>query len=272
MGLEIEIVSRSKGSNHGGCCLIKEENIDVPMSYYIKHCSGSRIRKGESSLNPFHQPIYEAITCEMAQRLGLNTSNFYVLLNLKKNLIFISKGELKSNIKSKQPFYFASELLIPSKDEDFGKVKKIIEEETFYRDILMISDIVGRKQNYFYDSFSENIFYIDLGCNFVDAHENFIELKHHHKPPLAKKELKNALKFLKKYSIKTNCKKGPISLIDFVNLPREMSILTMNPRKNVRLDKLISEDEIEEIIGRIISGLYFGKQLKRKNNPYLIRN
>ncbi|VVB78296.1 Uncharacterised protein [uncultured archaeon] len=273
MSLEIQVVSEAKGSNHGGRCIVKEPGDRLPRPFYIKHCSSSRIHKGESSFMYIHQPIYEAVTCEMALRLGLETPNFYVLLNPKNDVTFIATGEQKCDIRAKQPFYFASELLIPPQNEDLTRAHELMIEDEFYRDMLMISDIVDRKNNYFYDEHSDSIIYLDLGCNFVDAHQNFIELKHHHKAPLEKKELKKAMKLFQKYSIITKSRRGNIGLIDFINLPRELDLLTLNPRERVRLDSLISEEEIDEIIGRIASGLYYGKQLKRNgDNPHLVRN
>lgn len=272
MVLQIQVVSEAKGSNHGGRCLIKEGD-SLPRPFYIKHCSGSRIKRGESSLVYTHQPVYEAVTCEMALKLGLETPNFYILLNPKNDILFISKGEQRCDIQPRQPYYFASELLIPPQNEDLARAHELMSEDEFYRDMLMISDIVGRKQNYFYDEHSDSIFYLDLGCSFIDAHERVIALKTHHKPPLERKELKKAMNLFEKYSLMPKSGKKPISLVDFINIPRNLEVLTLNPRGKVRLDELISGEEIDEIVGRIAAGLYYGKQLKRNgDNPHLIRN
>lgn len=273
MALQVQVVSEAKGSNHGGRCLILEPRERVPRPFYIKHCSGSRIHKGESSFLHIHQPIYEAVTCEMALRLGLETPNFYILLNQKNDVNFISKGEERCDLQSKQPYYFASELLIPPQHEDLTRAHELMLEDEFYRDMLIISDIVDRKNNYFYDEHSDSIIYLDLGCSFVDAHERVIALKTHHKPPLERKEFKKAMNLFEKYSLVPKSGKKPISLVDFINIPRNLEVLTLNPRGKVRLDNLISGKEVDEIVGRIASGLYYGKQLKRNgDNPHLIRN
>jgi len=268
----IQVVSEAKGSNHGGKCLINEGGSIIPTVYYIKHCSGAKIRRGESNFVYQHQPIYEAITCEMALRLGLETANFYILLNPKKNLVFVSNSEIGSGIKSNQPYYFASELLIPS-EEDLKRADEIIDDESFYLNMLMVSDVKGKKQNYFYDNYTDKVIYIDMGCNFIDAHGTYIQLKRRHQSPLSKKDRKKALKKFEKYSIKTKSKKGDIGLVEFLNMPRDMKMLTLNPYGRVKLNELISNAEIDEICERLIAGLYHGNQLKRNgDSPYLIRH
>lgn len=272
MVLRIQVVSEAKGSNHGGRCLIKEGN-SFPRPFYIKHCSGSRIRRGESSFVYTHQPIYEAVTCEMALKLGLETPNFYVLLNPEKDVYFVSKGEQKCDIQPRQSCYFASELLIPPENEDLTRAHELMIEDEFYRDILMISDVANIKNNYLYDEHSDSILYLDLGCSFIDARESVIALKTHHRPPLERKEFKKAMNLFEKYSLVPKSGKKPISLVDFINLPRNLEVLTLNPRGKVRLDKLISGEEIDEIVGRIAAGLYHGKQLRRNgDSPHLIRH
>ncbi len=270
VGKLIKVLTETKGSNHGGRCLIER----IPNNYgeyYLKHCSSSRIKKDQSNFVYQHQPIYEAVTCEMARKLGLETANFYILLNLDKKLLFISEGGQKVDIKPFQPYYFASEILVRSCNEDLKKAEKIIEEEKFYLDLLSISDIIGKKHNYIYDSFSDQVIYLDLGCNFVDANDNHISLKTHHKPPLNKKERKKALNKFEKYEIITKRGNGhSLGLIEFLESPKDMSILTMNPKENIRLNDLISQSEVNEITERLIVSLYYRNQLKRNREcPYL---
>ena len=272
VGKLIKVLTETKGSNHGGKCLIESNTQNKYGEYYLKHCSSSRIKKDQSNFVYQHQPVYEAVTCEMARILGLETANFYILLNLDKKLLFISEGGQKVDIKPYQPYYFASEILIHSNNEDLARAEKIIKDERFYLDLLSISDIIGKKHNYIYDSFSDQVIYLDLGCNFVDAHENYISLKSHHRNPLNKKERKKALNKFEKYEIITKRGNGhSLGLVEFLESPKDMRILTMNPNRNIRLNDLISQAEINEITERLIVRLYYRNQLKKNGECLYLR-
>jgi hypothetical protein len=137
----------------------------------------------------------------------------------------------------------------------------------------MISDVVGKKNNYIHDPHSDRVIYVDLGCNIVDAHENIMAFKTRHKSPLKKKDRRNAVKKFSRYEIVTKKGEGgKIGLMDFLESPRDMKLLSLNPRGNVRLDSLIPKIEIDEIVERLIAGLYLGKGLsKNGDNIYLNR-
>ena len=76
--MRVDILSERKGSNPGGVCQAHDNGFSIRG--YFKYCHGSRIA-GKSSFVPQHQPIYEAMTFEMARRLGLDTVDYFVLLN-----------------------------------------------------------------------------------------------------------------------------------------------------------------------------------------------
>ena len=269
MVLEIIVVSEAKGSNPGGRCLLSNES-NLPLPVYVKHCTQSRIRRGVSDFIPEHQPIYEAITFQMGEKIGLNTPKFYVLLNKERNLKFTGCEGTKLDIKQDWPFYFVSELVMPPESEEPSEYNPIIEREAVYRDLLQISDIVGRKHNFCYRD--GKVIYFDLGCSFIDAHMNAIELHNKHGRPLDKKEMKRALRTLDRWILIGNDNISSLSLADFVELPRYLSLPTLNPKGKVPLKNLISEAEIEEIIGRLASGIFRSHYLQRnEGSPYLRR-
>ncbi len=269
MVLEIIVVSEMKGSNPGGRCLFSNRN-NLPLPFYVKHCTHSRIKRGISNFIPEHQPIYEAVTFLMGQKIGLSTPDYYVLLNKEKNVEFTTCGGIRLDIKQDWPFYFASELEMPPEFEEPSEYNSIIERESIYRDLLQISDIVGRKHNFCCKN--GKIIYFDLGCSFVDAHMNALELHNKHGRPLDKKEMKKALHTLDRWILIGNDNISSLSLADFVELPRYISLPTLNPKGRVALKDIISQPEIEEIISRLASGIFRSHYLqKNEGSPYLRR-
>ena len=282
--LEVVVYSGKKGSNHGGRCIIPHNHLGLPV--YLKHCMNSSIRKGMSSFTPMHQPVYEAVTFAMLNQLGLHTPNFYVLLNGNRDIKFSlarnsqngevitdpdSQKHIQLDIKPGMPYYFVTEIINKPQSEDVSAAEKIIQNELIYLEFLQVSDIVGTKQNYIFQD--GKVFYLDLGCTFVDAHNGVIALSHKHGDFLCGKELKKTLKNLSKVSIVGKGAYRSLSLEDLTEMPRDLQIPTLNPYGRIPLYKLISPDEIDEISARLASGIE--RRLKKKDVdscPYLFRS
>ena len=166
MTLEIILTSEPKGSNPGGkgkTTIYGEEK-----EIYLKYCNISHIRH-PTHFNAQHQPIYEAITFALAQKLGLIIPDYYIILNGKKDLKFSYKKGIKK-LAGDKPYYFLSELVQLPINEDPPKVQQQMKKEKIFRDFLLISDISGKKQNFcYFEAPHPYMFYIDLGCSFVDS-------------------------------------------------------------------------------------------------------
>ena len=167
---KVLIESSRKGSNPGGFCTYTDERRTFPG--YFKYCTGARLPHS-SYLKPEHQPIYEAVTFELARRLGLKTPNFFVLLNNKGNLIFDESNKSLLNGHSGRFCYFFSEKIDePHNVQDLDKIgNKLVGDEKVYLDSLGISDVIGKRQNYMVlpKNGEFEVSYIDLGCSFVYA-------------------------------------------------------------------------------------------------------
>lgn len=83
----LEITSGRKGSNPGGYCTISPSRHEDSFNGYFKYCFGSKISP-EFPFRPKNQPVYEAMTFALARRLGLHTSEGFVLLNNQGNVLF----------------------------------------------------------------------------------------------------------------------------------------------------------------------------------------
>ncbi|MDD5193275.1 MAG: hypothetical protein PHF67_01690 [Candidatus Nanoarchaeia archaeon] len=295
MNLEIRVTSEKKGSNPGGCCQIQEYPHSSPWTAYLKHCNSSSIKQETTTFRYVHQPFYEAITCQILTELGLHIPEFFVLLNKKaktesdgrfysdktREINFSSERDVKCEIKSGMPYYFVTRFIERPKTEDVSAAEEIIGRESIYLNLLQVSDIKGKKQNYviteeiFEDDSEINtrpvVFYLDLGCNFVNAVNGSLQFHGSHFKPLQKKDLKKALRNLEKHSIVDMKGSRAISLTELVESPRFMEIPVLNPRCRVRLDRFLSEYEIEEIIARLASGVQ--TQLhKLRDSPYIRAN
>ena len=263
----IDVISEKKGGNPGG--KVRLDSYSPPQLYYAKHCNSSRVTRRESSFVYTHQPVYEAVTCEMARELGLKLPDFYVLDNRKNKVNFRADG-CKSDLKDGKPFYFLSFMV--SLQESVPDGDALVKRESVYRDILQISDIVGRRQNYTF--LNGGLFYLDVGCAFVDAHQGHIGFRRQHPKLLDKKPLKSARKRIGRYDL-VLLDGESIDLLDFVDMPRDLLIPVMTSegdKTSKRLDSLITNEEIDEICNRIVGGIIKGKVLQHNgDSSYLSR-
>lgn len=250
MGVEIHLTSSRIGSNPGGKCVFKSNRLE--FNAYFKYCIGSRI-KGHSVFAPENQPVYEAITFELAKKIGLDVVDSYVLLNKNQDVVFDGWREVGETDPSGRKYYFVSRLSRrPTAEElksDNGEVPIL---HYVYLDSLLIADIVGRKQNYSIDPKDpEHLIYLDLGCSFVYAHGGMIEQpnKLRLKDP---KEIKKDMRKLRGKSIIDAKNSEIINLEDFIESTSNLFVTTLNPWRQVRVSDLISDDEISEIKGELI--------------------
>lgn len=245
----VKVLSGPKGGNPGGMCIISDSIHPSPA--YFKYCYGSKIGR-DSSFVAQHQPIYEAMTFELAQEIGLKTTSYYILMNSKERPV-VFKGWKECGLShdpSGRSYYFISQVLPDSyylnKDETADEV---IRREAPYLDIILVSDIVGKRQNYIVLEKEREKFvrYLDLGCSFVNAIQGYLQptnkIKMRRK---SEKEFKRDYAKIKKWKIFANdC--NEIKLEDVVALPEIMSVNTLNPKGSVKVSSLISKDEIDEI-------------------------
>ena len=274
MVYEIKVLSDRKGSNPGGVCNLPTRG--SPTRAYFKYCHTNRTRN--SALSVENQPIYEAITLQLARQLGLQTVDFYALLNQGKDVhftgwkdvginsdpdgrksYFISRYIPKSVIGSESPNTDErqrSSVILDSRD-DMVRMAKILNKDKAYLESILVADVLNKRQNYVYypsDLNEGQIVYLDLGCSFVRAVNGIIEV------PKALEQL------TAKESRRLRGRLDGISIIsandlDVVDLGaiadglRSMKINTLNPVGKSSLDRLLPEKEIEEIYGYILQGL-----------------
>ena len=253
----VEVKSERKGSNPGGLCNYYHGR--NRFEGHFKYCVGSKIPNKYSSLKPDHQPFYEAITFEFARKMGLHTPSFFVLLNNKGNVEFKDPKKFSQNGHSGRHSYFVSRIIKEPKISNLDEIgEKIIKKERVYLESLMISDILGRRQNYLvlpedYGDFK--VFYVDLGCSFIHAVGGFIKLPTNLKK-LDKKCKKREKCNLKHKTIIAADDDSLINLEEFVDNFENLTLPTLNPYGRRKLEDLISGEEIDEIRSFLIHGLY----------------
>ncbi len=251
----LEILSEQKGSNPGGFCIYNDRKNNLKS--YFKYCVGSKIPRGYSSLKSDHQPFYEAITFEFARRLGLKTPNFFVLLNNKNNVSI--KNNVSSHDHSRRHSYFVSKKICEPKVSNLDEIgSKIIQKERVYLEGLMISDILGKRQNYLVlpNSCSQDfkVFYLDLGCSFVHAVGGFIYF------PNGLRNLDRGCKKRERHNLKHKTiiaadDDSLINLGEFIDNFENLTLPTLNPLAKKNLDELICKEEIDEIRSYLVHGL-----------------
>lgn len=249
MTLEFLMLTDRKGSNPGGKG--RFSLFSRPIEAYLKYCVGNRLNP-KSYLDSTHQPVYEALTLALAKRLGLHVPRFWTLENPNRDVSFrYGSGRTDKKIKSNLPYFFVSELVTGLENEDIARQRAALNEEKMYRDMLNITDISGRKQNYVFISEPghEFLLYIDLGCSFVDAHDGVITQRNIHTKgrELHSKDRRRLIKSLKKYWIETAHQGEMLNLGDLVENFPHVEIPSLNPTRGRSLDTLLSREEVEEI-------------------------
>ncbi len=268
MTLNIILTSEPKGSNPGGkgkTTIYGEEK-----EIYLKYCNISHIRH-PTYFNAQHQPIYEAITFAMAQKFGLVIPDYYVLLNEKRDLHFTFAKGIKKLAEDK-PYYLLSELVQLPINEDPLKVEQQMRREKIFRDILLISDISGKKQNFcYFETPKPHMFYIDLGCSFVDSVGGILQQRQGKYIELSKKEYKAKNKLIQKYSIMSRDYQNIFSLTEIIDSIQEIQIPTLNPCNVRTVKSLLTPEEINEIRDILLANISHTLK-KHKESEFLIQN
>ncbi len=254
---QVTFLSSRKGSNPGGNCFYSSDRLSFDA--YIKYCFGSHIH-GVTAFKAEHQPIYESITFELARKMGLKTVDSFLLLNKAQKVQFLGWKKHGENDPLGRDYYFINRLTqnlnINRADISVSSKCEIPEGEFVYLDSLLISDVVGKKQNYIIDqSVSLQPIYIDLGCSFVHAHDGFIH--HPHRLKLTNsRDFRRACKKLEGISVIGADNQIVVDLEEFINLPYSMEINCLNPWSFVKLSSLIGKDELDEIQRHLVDALY----------------
>lgn len=259
MSLEISVLGERKGSNPGGECFL-------PLGYYSGRYYLKYSLKTEThgaSFSAANQPVYEAVTAEMARRLGLNTPDFFVLLNEGDSLSFRNPPGVNKPIQGGRKYYFVSKMMNLPTGGDPHEIALLMAEERIYRELLQLADIEGKRHNFTFSDVGgmKRIFYIDVGCSFVHAHEGAIRFHNRarkHFDLLGKhpaKTVRKALDRLDRSLVCLNDGSSLLSLREIAVMPRTLNLPVLDPRdarhphRRVPLSSLISGEEVEEIVG-----------------------
>ncbi len=253
MVASVNFTSSRIGSNPGGRCYFVSDRLD--FNGYIKYCFGSHIN-GFSSFRADHQPVYEAMTFELARKFGLKTVDSFLITNSNKDLYFDKFKDVGEPDPSGRLFYFISRLSQnPPCENGSQNCCDIPETEHIYLDSLLITDIIGKKQNYILcPAISQQPIYLDLGCSFVHAHEGFIH--HPHKMKVDEKDLRRARKRIQGRNIIGADNETIVSFDEIIDMPFSMSLTCLNPWRVVPVSQLIGEEESLEIQNHLIGSLY----------------
>ncbi len=248
---KIEIYTGRKGSNPGGKCLVTTRTSEFDA--YFKYCPGSRLppfspidKKNPQPFTPQHQPIYEAITFALAQRMGLNVPEFQVLVN-NDSVSFTYDPNTSNRINERMPFYLISKLIeVPVSEDNAGKDAALKKEKVF-RDLLMVSDVSNKAQNFRYVEKEDRMLYLDLGCSFVNAVEGYLRKTSFKLPEGNVKKARKVAENIQDYWIATADGTDIKQIGEILDL-RDLLIPTLTSgRTFMPVDSLLSGEEISEL-------------------------
>lgn len=255
--MRVNITSDRKGGNPGGYATVDLGSRVADV--YFKYVNSSRISP-EVPFRVGNQPIYEALTLQMAKKLGLSVPKVGILRS--DSAQWYRDGRIE---RPSSEYVFLSEIVkdVDIKGEEaelFGDEK--LREEKVYRDMLLIGDVEGRRQNYSIigESESPRLIYIDCGCGFVDAKEGAISQRNaitkltrdvRSFEPLRnlRKRLKDGHKFLARKEFFTNhdvYSQQRIGCDDLVANIGSYRIPIFGGGFR-RVDTIISDEEVDEI-------------------------
>jgi len=234
------------GSNPGGKASILmpgKASIDV----YLKYCNNTKVGR-ETHLTAEHQPVYEALVAAMARQFGLATPETTILKNEEDvNFIYLSSFSDKE-LNSRKPFYFTSRLLTEPESKDTAKAVELLKNDKMYRDLLILADVSGRRQNVYYPQALDNskVIYLDLGCSFTDCHNGEITQRNVVKKlDLERKAVLKNRRFLDRLSVE-NASGILVNLGEMVESVPSVGIQIYG-KKSERLDGLLGPEEVDYI-------------------------
>ena len=273
MPTQVNVYTDRKGSNPGGKCLVSTP--DSEFDAYIKYCPGTGRSRTNARLpthfRPTHQPLYEAITLELARKVGLEVPDFYVLMGGPGLTFSFESRALQRGINPGMPFYFISKLMeVPPPGHETSGAKEALAKEKIYRDLLMVSDISNKAQNFRYDPKENGMLYLDLGCSFVNAIEGRLE-PHRGKLPMPdKKNRKEAEKKVREYALITADGESLLTLEELIDITPSFQVPTLNPKGKVPIGKHLTAEEREDINGLLTMNL-LGFIRKYKDDERIVK-
>ncbi len=261
----IDVDSGPKGGNPGGMVRIPYDG--QQMKAYLKYCPRSELPH-DHPMQPHHQPVYEAITNRLARYLGLSVPDHFVLNNMTGRVTFRytdafeqqDDPQSRKRLRENMPYYYVSKW-IDFPEEDVDRCESLEDElaaEALYRDILALGDIEGVGQNiaYFYDALYDSceLFYIDLGCSFVDAKAGSMQQRNEVSkliewPQKKKNELKTAARHSQKRNARYLLETPDDSILSPDTLKEVATHLHIPvfPDYRVPVNKLLRDEEIDYI-------------------------
>lgn len=252
---ELKVTSSRIGGNPGGKCIVKCD--ETFFSAYYKFCYGSKL-SGNSPFRAPNQPVYEALTFDLARKLGLQAPSVFVLLNERGDVKFTDWkrfSEKGNHDPSGRRCYFVSRLTDhPVRPEADPISNRILEAHRPYLESLLIADIINIKQNYALvgTGLDADIRYLDLGCSFVHAKGGF--LLQQNRTRKETRSFKEIIKGLNHTWIANVQGTDILNVGDFIRGIPSSGIPTLNPW-GVRIAKtLLSAEELEGVMKLIAQG------------------
>ena len=273
--ISIKLTSESKGSNPGAKCDV--EIFGIMSCFYLKYCPGSKLHK-RSPYKSVHQPLYEALTFKLSEFLGLNIPDIYVIDNRNLNLNF-ENNIFKKKLSESLNYYFISKLVENPflSEEKEKKLDELVKYESTVSNLLLIDDVVGKRQNYGF--YADRPIYFDLGCSFVRATSGFLYQKNQKRYNVSSKELKQTLKKLDHYYVRNLNSNLLTKLSELINHIPETQIPLLDLKGHLKKEKissLISSSELDEIISSHIMNFFelskkYCKNEKKDSNSLIFK-
>ncbi len=161
------------------------------------------------------------------------------------------------------PFYFVSRLISVPSPEESEKKRAALVRDKLYRDLLMVSDISNKEQNYRYDPTKDLMVYLDLGCSFVHAVGGFLLPSTIKFPSDNRQTEKRATQIAKEHHLITADDQNLIPLEELISMESVRVPLLGSSERTASVDSLLSEEEIEEITRMLLFNLI---RIKQKYN------
>ena len=170
-----------------------------------------------------------------------------------------------------RPFYLISRLVTLPSEEDQDALKEQMKKEKLFRDILLVSDVSGKKQNFaYFENPVPHMFYIDLGCSFVDSVNGILIQRQSKRVDQSHAEEKANRKIAGRYAVRMYDGKNVLPLDQLGSLVDAVSIPLLNNSKKVPVTSILSAAEIAEI-KKILNANVVDTIRRHKGSQFLSR-
>lgn len=202
----------------------------------------------------------------------MNTPRTHVLVDINKDIRFEKFDGSKEGFGEGRRYYFASELLPAEQSQNTGLLRRLIEQERPYLELLGICDVFDRRDNYFfYENGGNRVVYVDLGCSFVRAKEGWIEIKNRDRKEIKNRSnTKRAKKELSGYAIVHAQDGRRIDFASLVDSVLGMELSTLNPDGGIAVARMLPQEEISEIQTLLTIEMHRGLCKYRKTHPQIV--